>query len=48
MVYYVKYYKSTKGYYSDSMPSKYFSTLTSLKNYFNRTSQVKVKFIKGY
>lgn len=47
MVYYIKYLKSSKGYYSDSMPSKYFTTLTALKNYFNRTSSVKVKFIRG-
>lgn len=46
-MYYLKYIKVKDGYKVVGF-QKVFKTLTALKNYYNRTSQVKVKFIKGY
>lgn len=46
MVYYIKYKKVKDGWKADNF-SKVFKTLNELKYYFERTSSVKVKFIKG-
>lgn len=44
-VLYVYYNKVTNGYKAEGF-SRVFKTVTALKNYFNRTSDYKVKFIK--
>lgn len=43
----IKYIKIKDRYKADGF-SRSFKTLTDLKNYFNKTSAVQVKFIKGY
>lgn len=45
-VYYIKYRKVRGGYKADGF-SRTFKTVTELKNYFNRTSSTKVKFIRA-
>ena len=46
VTYYIKYFKVKGGYKAEGY-SKIFTTLTSLKQYFTKTSSVKVKFIRG-
>jgi hypothetical protein len=43
--YFIRYSKTTTGYKAEGF-SRTFKTATELKNYFNRTSASKVKFIK--
>lgn len=44
-VYYIKYKKVRGGYKAEGF-TRIFKTVTALKNYFNRTSHYKVKFIR--
>lgn len=47
MIYYIKYLKVKGGYKADGF-NTVFKRLSDLKAYFERTSHVKVRFIKGY
>lgn len=45
-VYYIKYRKVNGGYKAEGF-ARVFKTVTALKNYYTRTSSVRVKFIRG-